>query len=75
MRVGVTFDGVFVFLLPLLPIGQHAVMNSVADGTLNEYVQHHWVRDALIINLSFSKVRYGLFAISFGLTLMEIIHE
>jgi lipopolysaccharide transport system ATP-binding protein len=73
--VGVTFEGVFEFILPMLPNGQYAVMASVADGTLYENVQHHWMHDALIINVSSSKVRYGLVGISFELATIEVIHE
>lgn len=72
---GVTFEGVFEFILPMLPNGQYAVMASVADGTLTEHVQHHWMNDALIIDVSSSKVRYGLVGISFEMAMIEVIHE
>ena len=72
--MGVTFDVVFVFILPLLSDGQHTVMALVADGTLSENLQPHCMHDALIINVSFSKVRYGLLCISFDLAMMEVIH-
>lgn len=62
---GMTFEGVFEFRLPMLPNGQYAVMASVADGDLYDNVQHHWMHDALIINVSSSKIRYGLVGIPF----------
>lgn len=52
--------GEFVFRLPMLPNGQYAVMASLADGDLHANVQHHGLHDALIINVSSSKVRWGL---------------
>jgi lipopolysaccharide transport system ATP-binding protein len=59
----------------MLSNGQYAVMASVANGNLYENVQHHWMHDALIINVSSSKVRYGLVGISFELATIEVIHE
>lgn len=50
-------------------------MASVADGTLYEHVQHHWMHDALIINVSSSKVRYGLVGIPFERVELEVINE
>lgn len=62
---GQTFYGEFFFTLPMLSNGQYAVMASVANGNLQNNVQHHWLHDALIINVSSSKVRYGLVGIAF----------
>ena len=62
---GMTFEGVFEFILPMLPNGQYAVMASVANGDLHSNVQHHWMHDALIINVSSSKIRWGLVGIPF----------
>jgi len=72
---GATFEGIFEFKLPMLPNGQYAVMTSVADGNLYDNVQHHWMHDALIINVSSSKMRYGLVGIEFVRVELEIIHE
>lgn len=63
--VGQEFEGQFVFRLPMLPNGQYAVMASIADGDLCSNVQHHWLHDALILNVSSSKVRWGLVGIPF----------
>lgn len=60
------FEGIFEFRLPMLPNGQYVVMASVADGDYQENVQHHWMHDALIINVFSSKVRYGLVGIPFS---------
>ncbi|MCX5633280.1 MAG: ABC transporter ATP-binding protein [Phycisphaerae bacterium] len=72
---GMTFKGVFEFKLPMLPNGQYAVMASVADGDLHDHVQHHWMHDALIINVSSSKVRWGLVGIPFKQVKLEVINE
>jgi lipopolysaccharide transport system ATP-binding protein len=57
------------------PNRQYAVMALVEGRTLNKNVQHHWMHDALIINVSSSKVRYGLVGISIEMAAIEVIHE
>ncbi len=75
IRAGTTFDGVFEFRLPMLPNGQYAVMASVADGDLHVNVQHHWMHDAMIINVSSKKIRWGLVGIPFERVKLEIVDE
>lgn len=65
IEAGQRFQSDFVFTLPMLPNGQYAVMASVANGDLYTNVQHHYLHDALIINVSSSKVRWGLVGIPF----------
>jgi len=65
VKQGQEFTGEFYFSLPMLPNGQYAVMASVADGDQFSNVQHHYLHDALIINVSSSKVRWGLVGIPF----------
>jgi len=72
---GMTFEGVFEFQLPMLSNGQYAVMASVADGDAYDNVQHHWMHDALIINVSSSKIRYGLVGTQFSRVELQVIHE
>jgi len=62
---GSTIEGEYVFRLPMLPNGQYVVMASLADGDLHTNVQHHWLHDALILNVSSSKVRWGLVGVHF----------
>lgn len=72
---GKIFEGFFEFRLPMLPNGQYAVMVSVADGGPYDNVQHHWMHDALIINVSSSKIRYGLMGIPFERVGLGVINE
>jgi len=72
---GMNFEGKFEFTLPMLPNGQYAVMASVADGDLHNHIQHHWLHDAMIINVSSSKIRYGLVGINFNCAELRIINE
>lgn len=65
VTAGTTILSEYIFRLPMLPNGNYAVMASLADGDLCANVQHHWLHDALIINVSSSKVRWGLVGIKF----------
>lgn len=75
IEVGKVFEGIFEFKLPMLPNGQYAVAASVADGEAYNNIQHHWMHDALIINVTSSKLRFGLVGIPFEQVKLEIINE
>lgn len=75
IEAGIEFKGVFEFRLPMLPNGQYAVMASVADGDLYNNLQHHWMHDALIINVSSSKIRWGLVGIPFELVELKVTNN
>jgi lipopolysaccharide transport system ATP-binding protein len=62
---GESFYAEFIFDLPLLPNGQYMVLASVANGGLYDNVQHHYLHDALVINISSGKNRWGLVGIPF----------
>ena len=62
----------FVFRLPMLPNGQYALMASVANGTLHDNVQHHFLHDALILTVNSSKIRWGLVGIPFDEVLLKV---
>lgn len=68
---GQRFIGKFVFCLPMLPNGQYSVTIALADGNLENQVQHHWLHDALILSVSSNKRRYGLVGISFEQVTLE----
>jgi lipopolysaccharide transport system ATP-binding protein len=55
----------FRFKILYLPNGQYAVVCSIADGNLQENVQQHFLRDALIITMSSSANRWRLVGIPF----------
>lgn len=72
IKAGQEFVGTFVFSLPMLPNGQYVVMASVADGDRYNNVQHHYLHDALIVNVSSSKIRYGLVGVPFERVTLEL---
>lgn len=72
VKAGQEFTGTFVFTLPMLPNGQYVVMASVADGDQYSNVQHHYLHDALIVNVSSSKIRFGLVGVPFERVTLEL---
>jgi len=44
----VTFD----FSMPMLSSGAYSIVLSVASGTLDDHVQHHWVHEAIVFNVN-----------------------
>ncbi|HID97292.1 MAG TPA: ABC transporter ATP-binding protein [Thermodesulfobacteriaceae bacterium] len=40
----------FRFIWPHLVAGSYAITVAVADGTLEDHVQHHWIHDLLLVN-------------------------
>jgi lipopolysaccharide transport system ATP-binding protein len=62
----------FVFRLPMLPNGQYTVTASIADGTLHDHVQHHYLHDALVLTVASAKVRWGLVGVQFDSISLEV---
>jgi lipopolysaccharide transport system ATP-binding protein len=60
---GQRLEADFVFDLPHLPNGDYSMTVAVADGELDDHVQHHWLHDAVIIHVQSAKRRYGLVGI------------
>ncbi|WP_295447167.1 ABC transporter ATP-binding protein [uncultured Thiodictyon sp.] len=71
LAAGQRFVGKFVFRLPLLPSGQYSVTTTLANGSVEDHVQHHWLHDALLLNVSTSKRWGGLVGIPFEQVTLE----
>ncbi len=63
----------FVFRLPMLPNGQYSVTASIANGTLHDNVQHHYLHDGLILTVASASVRWGLVGIPFERVSLEVV--
>ena len=72
---GESFEAQFEFKLPMLPNGQFAVTASVADGDLYNNVQHHFLHDALIVNVASSLIRWGLVGVPFQKVSLKVCHD
>ena len=69
------FEAAFVFQFPMLPNGQYVLAVSVADGNLHDNVQHNWLHDALLINVSSNKLRYGLVGIPIESVSLQVVND
>jgi lipopolysaccharide transport system ATP-binding protein len=65
VNAGEQLKAEFVFLLPLLPNGQYSMTVAIADGDIYNHTQHHFIHDALILNVQSPRFRYGLVGIPF----------
>ncbi|WP_105132503.1 ABC transporter ATP-binding protein [Burkholderia sp. BE12] len=61
----------FRFKFPVLPSGEYSISPAIAEGTQSDHVQHHWVHDAMILQVHSSSTCIGLF----GVPMKEIILE
>jgi lipopolysaccharide transport system ATP-binding protein len=60
---GKCFEARFSFHVPILPAGDYSFLVSLAEGSQEEHVQHHWVHDALFVKSHSSSVCTGLVGI------------
>jgi lipopolysaccharide transport system ATP-binding protein len=61
--VGKEFVARFEFRMPILSPGSYTISPAVAEGTQDEHIQHHWIHDALIIQVHSSSVCFGIFSV------------
>lgn len=73
LKAGESVCAEFHFTMPMLPNGDYELMTSIAEGTLTDHTQHHWLHNALLVKVSSSKIRWGLVGISFNNVTMERI--
>lgn len=51
-RVGAAFH----FKLPILAVGDYSIVAAIANGTLHEHVQLHWMHDAVLFKVVSSSI-------------------
>jgi len=59
----------------MLPNGTYSMTVSIADGEPFNHVQHHWIHDALLMNVVSEKLRYGLVGIPFDDVTLSLSEE
>lgn len=72
LRDGAVLEANFGFALPLLPNGDYSMTVAIADGDLEDHVQHHWIHDAVMISVNSPRQRYGLVGIPFESITLEV---
>ena len=63
INAGDGFHATFRFQLPFLPPGDYAIAVAVAEGTQQNHVQHHWIDDALFLQVTSSHLVHSLLGI------------
>jgi lipopolysaccharide transport system ATP-binding protein len=67
------FYAAFHFRLPLLPDGQYTVTATLAEGDRFNQIHHHWLHDALVVQIASTKIRWGLVGIPFESIILDSI--
>ena len=55
----------FYFRLPALQSGQYVMMVSLAEGSTENHIHHHYIHDAMLLNVSSSEIRFGIVGVPF----------
>ncbi|MGL4488054.1 MAG: Wzt carbohydrate-binding domain-containing protein [Rhizobiaceae bacterium] len=71
MSAGQSLKAKFRFVLPYLPPMPYSVTAALADGDINNYIQHHWLDEALIFRCANGPKRSGII----GLPMHEVAIE
>lgn len=74
LRADETVTASFRFRMPLLAAGRYSVTLALATGSILEHVQHHWLHDALMFDVS-SRVGGVMFGLAPGETTMTFSRE
>jgi lipopolysaccharide transport system ATP-binding protein len=56
VNAGDPFTAEFYFSLPILAIGDYSIVAAVADGTIEDHVQLHWLHDAVLFQVVASSI-------------------
>lgn len=56
VAAGKRIDAAFHFKLPILAVGDYSIVAAVANGTLHEHVQLHWMHDAVLFKVVASSI-------------------
>ena len=65
VNAGENLRAEFVFRLPTLQNGQYMMMVSLAEGTTENHIHHHYLYDAMLINVFSSSIRFGIVGVPF----------
>ena len=73
LRDDAELEAKFSFVLPMLPNGDYSMTVAIADGDLEDHIQHHWIHDAVMISVNSFKQRYGLVGIPFESITLDVV--
>jgi lipopolysaccharide transport system ATP-binding protein len=61
IAAGSAFIGEFAFEMPHLQAGQYSICASIAEGTQDDHVQHHWINSAVLFEVVPALPVFGVF--------------
>ena len=67
------FEAEFEFIMPILPVGEYSITVTLAEGTQQDHVQHHWMHDAVLLKSHSSSVSTGLVGVQMRNIRMSIV--
>ena len=53
----------FTFTLPYLAAGSYSICLSIAEGSQDHHVQHHWLDEGVIFHVLSSNVAHGIMGV------------
>ena len=63
VKAGQELKAKYTFRMPIMPVGDYSICASIAEGTQQEHVQHHWLYEGLTFKVHSSAVCHGLIGI------------
>ena len=63
VKAGQELKAKYTFRMPVMPVGDYSICASIAEGTQQEHVQHHWLYEGLAFKVHSSAVCHGLIGI------------
>ncbi len=75
ISAGSTFVGEFGFEMPRLKAGQYSFCVSVAEGTQDRHIQHHWINSAILFEAAPMEPVFGVFAAPTPLNRIRLLDD
>jgi len=73
ISAGSTFVGEFSFEMPRLKAGQYSLCVSVAEGTQENHIQHHWINSAILFEAAPIEPIFGVFTVRTPLNRIRLL--
>jgi len=73
ISAGSTFVGEFAFEMPRLKAGQYSLCVSVAEGTQENHIQHHWINSAILFEAAPLEPIFGVFTVPTPLNRIRLL--
>jgi lipopolysaccharide transport system ATP-binding protein len=75
ISAGATFVGEFGFEMPRLKPGQYSFCVSIAEGTQDHHIQHHWINSAILFEAAPTEPAFGVFTVPTPLNRIRLLNN